>query len=64
MSQDTLGRKVQGQEDQRSTKAPKYSALFLSPSSLSLTEDSQVGERVGDGAAVTFAEEDEAASIA
>lgn len=64
--QAMLGERLgHGQEDQSSTKAPKSSALFLFPSGMSLTEDSQVSERVGAGGpAVTFAEEDEAASTA
>jgi hypothetical protein len=45
-------------------KSPKHPALLSSLSSMSLTEDSQVGERVGDASAVTFAEKEEAASIA
>lgn len=45
-------------------KAPKHPALLSSPSGLCLSEDSQVGERVGDASAVAFAGEEEAASIA
>lgn len=41
----------------------KHPALPSSPSNPFLTENSQVGERVGDASAVTFAEEEEAASI-
>lgn len=53
-----------GLEDQSSGKALKHSALFLPPSGMCLPEDGRVGERVGDGSPVTFAEEDEAASTA
>lgn len=53
-----------GQEDQSSMKALKHSTLFSPPSGMCLTEDSRVGDRAGDGSVVTFAEEDEAASLA
>lgn len=53
-----------GQEEESSTEAPKHPALLSSPFGMSPTEDSRVGERVGDASAVTFAEEEEAASIA
>lgn len=53
-----------GQEEQGSVKAPKHPALLSSPSGMSFSEDSQVGERVGDASAMTFTGEEEAASIA
>lgn len=52
-----------GWEEQSSTKAPKHQ-LCLFPPGMSLTEDSQVGERVGEASVVTFADEEEAASVA
>lgn len=64
VSQDKVGRRhSHGWEEQSSTKAPKHQ-LCLFPPGMSLTEDSQVGERVGEASAVTFADEEEAASVA
>lgn len=45
-------------------KAPKHPALLSSLSGMFLTEDGQVGKTVGGASVVTFAEKEEAASIA
>lgn len=58
------GERARGIGRSSSRKAPKHPALrYPQPASMSLTEDSQVDERVGDASAVTFAEEEETASI-